>query len=790
MAEGIPHSSHWGAFFAQRDSDRISVVSHPDDPDPSPLLQNIPAAARHPSRIARPLVRRGWLEDGPGPDTRRGADEYVALDWPAALDLLAGELARVRERFGAGSIYGGSYGWSSAGRFHHAQSQLHRFLNVCLDGYVRSVNSYSSGAATPLLPGIFAPPETINRTGVLFEELATDTDLVVAFGGIPLRNTAVSGGGNSRHPARDAIAAARARGTEFVLFSPLRDDLPDSAQAQWHPIRPSSDVAVMLALAHTLVSENLHDPGFIENCCTGFAPFAEYLLGRSDGVAKTADWAAGIAEMPAGDIRALARRMASRRTLINVSYALQRARFGEQPVWMGVVLAALLGQIGRPGGGFCVGFGSIGSIGKPAIAATLPSLPQGRNSVGAYIPVARIADMLLNPGDTCSYLGRELVYPDTKLVYWSGGNPFHHHQDLQRLTRAFARPDTIVVHEPYWTATAAHADIVLPATISLERDDIGAGGGDTKMVAMHQVIEPFAESRDEYAIFSDLARRLGRHDAFTEGRSARQWIEHLYETTRASLAARNFPTVDFATFWQAGELELPELRERGQIRAFCADPAGAPLNTPSGRIEIFSQTIADHGYADCPGHPTWMEPAEWLGSPHAATAPLQLVANQPATRLHSQLDFGAHSQAGKIDGREPVRIHPADAGPRGIASGDVVLLSNARGACLAGAVVTDHVRPGVVQLATGAWYEPRELPGIGLVCIRGNPNMLTQDIGTSGLTQGCTGQLCLVRLEKFTGVAPAVGTHAAPAAPPPSERQLRLLAERLPLATQALGSHR
>ncbi len=779
MTVGIPHSSHWGAFFAQRDGERISVASHPDDPDPSPLLQNIPASARHPSRIAQPMVRRGWLENGPGPDQSRGSDDYIALDWPEALDLLAGELTRVRETHGAGAIYGGSYGWSSAGRFHHAQSQVHRFLNICLDGCVRSVNSYSNGAGGPLLPGIIAPPEAITRAVPLYEELATHTELVVAFGGIPLRNTAVSGGGMTRHVARGAIAAARARGTRFVLFSPLRDDLQDDAEAEWHPIRPSSDVAVMLAIAHTLVSENLHDRGFIDRCCTGFAPFEDYLMGRSDGVAKTPEWAAGKAEIDPEAIRALARRMASSRTLVTVSYALQRARFGEQPVWMGVVLSALLGQTGLPGGGFCLGFGSIGSIGQPGLAAALPSLPQGRNSVGAYIPVARIADMLLHPGDGCSYLGRQLTYPDIRLVYWSGGNPFHHHQDLQRLTRAFARPDTIVVHEPVWTATCNHADIVLPTTVTLERDDIGAAGGDTKMIAMRQVIEPYAQSRDEYSICSDLAERLGRRDAFTEGRTARQWLEHLYETTRASLAAGNFPTVDFETFWQAGELELPILREDGPVRRFCAAPESAPLQTPSGKIEIFSATIAGHGYDDCPGHPTWMEPPEWLGSANIATAPLQLVANQPATRLHSQLDFGAHSQAAKIDGREPVRIHPDDATSRGIVSGDVVLLSNARGACLAGAVVTGGVRPGVIQLSTGAWYEPRELPGIGLACIRGNPNMLTADIGTSGLTQGCTGQLCMVQLAKFTGAAPEIGVSSAPAIRPPSERQRRTLAARL-----------
>src|SRR5436190_12255946 len=143
-------------------------------------------------------------------------------------------------------------------------------------------------------------------------------------------------------------------------------------------------------------------------------------------------------------------------------------------------------------------------------------------------------------------------------------------------------------------------------------------------------------------------------------------------------------------------------------RAFRRNPGAAPLPKPSGKIEITSATIAGFGYADCPGHPTWLPPVEGAGSPEAARFPLQLVANQPATRLHSQLDFGATSLASKIGGREPVRIHPQDATARGISDGDIVRLYNDRGACLAGAMLSDALRPGVVQLATGAWYDPED----------------------------------------------------------------------------------
>src|SRR6202011_3721286 len=171
---------------------------------------------------------------------------------------------------------------------------------------------------------------------------------------------------------------------------------------------------------------------------------------------------------------------------------------GEQPVWMGVLLAAVLGQIGLQGGGFAYALGSTSNTGKPALAVPVPTLPQGRNSIADFIPVARLSDMLLHPGEPFDYNGQRLNYPDIRLVYWAGGNPFHHHQDLNRLRRAFARPDTVVVHEPFWTATARHADIVLPTTTTLERDDVGAGRNDGYVIAMPRALPPFGEARDDY----------------------------------------------------------------------------------------------------------------------------------------------------------------------------------------------------------------------------------------------------------------------------------------------------
>ena len=666
---GIPHSSHWGAFSALWQDGRLVVRPHPADPDPSPILQNFPDALRHRARIARPMVRRGWLENGPAPDHRRGSDTFVPVEWDGVLELLAAELARMRDVYGPGAIYGGSYGWSSAGRFHHTQSQLHRFLNVVLGGYVRSVNSYSAGASAVILPHILGSFDAVTRRNVTWQQVVAHTDTLVAFGGMALRNNAVGNGGVSRHVERDAMLAAHARGAHFVLVGPLRSDLPREVEAQWLPAVPGTDTALMLGLAHTLVAEGLHDRDFLARFCEGYSVFEDYLAGRSDGQPKDAAWAAAITGIAADAIVALARRMARGRTLIVVAHALQRADHGEQPVWMAAVLAAMLGQIGLPGGGYNYALGSLAQYGRQMNAVPVAALSQGRNGVRDFIPVARIADMLLHPGEGFEYNGQHLTYPDIRLVYWAGGNPFHHHQDLGRLRRAFARPETVVVHETAWTSTARHADIVLPCTMTLERDDIGGTPVDPLLVAMRRVAEPFGEARDDYDIFAALAERLDKGSSFTEGRSSAEWLRHLYAPTQAGLAAGGYRAPDFDTFWREGELHLPSAPDDGGIlRAFREDPDGHLLPTPSGKIEIFSATIAGFGYADCPGHPTWLAPREVPDRRHR----LRLVANQPATRLHSQLDFGGHSAAGKQRGREVASLHSDDAAARGIADGDII----------------------------------------------------------------------------------------------------------------------
>src|SRR3954454_10874610 len=255
MAHPPTSLTHWGGFSAGVESGNIvSVTPLNGDTDPSPLLGNLPGALRHPARIAAPAVRRGWLEDGPGPTTRRGADEFVAVTWDELTELLAGELRRVVDTHGNEAIYGGSYGWASAGRFHHAQSQVHRFLKL-LGGYTFSRHSYSLGATGVIMPHVVGTHDDLFKRSTNWQVIVDNTDLMVCFGGVALKNAAVNPGGSTEHPSRDALDRLRERGGRIVSFSPLRDDV--DGDCDWFAPVPGTDVAIMLALAHVLSTEGL-----------------------------------------------------------------------------------------------------------------------------------------------------------------------------------------------------------------------------------------------------------------------------------------------------------------------------------------------------------------------------------------------------------------------------------------------------------------------------------------------------------------------------------------------------
>ena len=591
---------------------------------------------------------------------------------------------------------GGSQGWSSAGLFHEARVQLHRFL-AASGGYVDQVMNYSFGAALAFLPHIVGSPQSVVGPLTSWSSIARHSRLMVLFGGANPKNTLVSKGGCASHSTSGWIAELASAGVEVINISPIREDGPDAVRPEWIPIRPNTDTAMLLALTHTLVSEGLHDQAFLDKFCVGFERVLPYLMGGCYFAAENAEWAAPITGVPADTIRALARRMAATRTMVTASWVLQRAHHGEQPYWAVILLASALGQIGLPGGGFGFGYGSGAGIGDAPLSFAAPAMDSIKNPLRRDDPFTAGASQICSAAskemdDFRQRQARQLSRHQAGLLGRRQSVPS---SGYQCSSRAWRGSDTVGETSRGGPGDQKrHAgDCKLPGNHWLERNDIGGARRDKFIIAMQQAVAPVGEARNDFAIFSDLAKRLGIAETYTQGRDENAWLRHLYEQCRHSAGANAAALPDFDTFWQTGYLEIPAASEEYVIFGdFRADPETAAA--PSGKIELYSEKIAGFGYDDCPPHPTWIEPWEWLGGKDAKTYPLHLVSSQPRDRLHSQMDCGPVSAGGKVAGREAITINPADAKARGIGDGDVVRVHNSRGACLAGAIVSDTVSAG------------------------------------------------------------------------------------------------
>src|SRR6516165_5219530 len=213
----FPSLAHWGAYTALVENGRvIGCEPFARDPAPSSMLEAIPAMVHSPLRIARPAIREGWREGEP----RTGSDRFREVSWDEALSVVAEELSRVREAFGHTAILGGSYGWSSAGRVHHARTLVRRFLFLG-GGCVDQVANYSLGAAQYILPRVIGTFQPVVGDVTDWPSIIKHTRLMIAFGGLATKNGQVTSGGAGAHSMQMWLERAKDAGIEFVSISPL-----------------------------------------------------------------------------------------------------------------------------------------------------------------------------------------------------------------------------------------------------------------------------------------------------------------------------------------------------------------------------------------------------------------------------------------------------------------------------------------------------------------------------------------------------------------------------------------
>jgi len=643
-----------------------------------------------PDRLQYPMKRVG----------ARGEGRFERISWQEAVDIISSEWIRIRDAYGPASRYV-NYATGDTSVFRG--SALAKRLLALDGGFLDYYNSYSSACITPATRLMYGTRESGNTPSDWL-----NSHLIILWGHNPAETRFDS-------ETMYYLRKARDRGIPILAIDPRQSDTVLELGATWIPIRPSTDAALADAMAYVIVEAGLQDQDFLDRCCIGFDKahmpagidpsecYLSYLTGEKDGQPKTPEWAEAITGIPADTIRKLALAYATARPAALIQgYGPQRHGYGEQSVRGGILLACLTGNVGIPGG-WAGGVGGASRHHKP-------ELPMPPNPVSAKISVFCWTEAV-DHGHAMTALdgvqGDAAQMTDVKMILNLAGNVLiNQHSDINAtaaLLRDTGKCEFIVCSDLFMTASAKFADILLPGTSLFESEGIMTPWFNSDHISFgNQVIEPLYECRFEYDWLCEVAERLGMGEAFSQGRTTGQWLEYIYTQLR-----RKEPELPpYAEFKATGVYRYKPAPAYIAFREQRRDPEKHPFSTPSGKVEIFSETVWNSVVREpFPAIPRYMEPPEGVRDPKREEYPLQLIGWHTRARTHS-----VHHNNARLQKLEPQRLwmHPADAAERGIAEGDEVLVYNDRGRIRIPVRLTERIMPGVTALSQGAWYDPDE----------------------------------------------------------------------------------
>jgi len=655
----------------------------------------------HPDRLRHPLRRVG----------ERGEGRFERISWDEALDTVAARLIEVKEACGNAAIL--FVGGSGNQGLLHGPVPVGRML-LHFGGFTREWGAPSFEGS------LFASMATYGtiRTGNTRDDFL-NSRLLILWGWNPA---------NTIWDPETSFTLARVheRGIRIVAVDPRYTDSAATFADQWIPIRPGTDAAMLIAMAHVIITEGLHDKAFLEKHTVGFEAYEDYLMGRQDGVAKTPRWAEAITGVPAAAIADLAREYAtSKPAALVAGWGPARAAMGEQYSRAANVLTALTGNIGIPGG-YAAGFmrayssretpsGTRGSgnpveKGAPPRRNSLYRLRGGTNPNSARIHGTKLFDAMIK--------GRGGGYPaDLKMAYVVASNLLNQRPNTRKGAVALKSLEFIVVHEQFMTPTAKWGDIVLPVNTFMERSDIAPPWlGSPYYIYLNKAVDSLPDSKSDLDICRELAPRLGLPAALfpaTEDQALRQ------------IASNRSDIEDYEAMQRDGVLKIPLAGPIVSFREQIEDPERHPFPTLSGKIEIRCDHLAEMNDPLVPAIPGYLGHEEAYDAPLARKYPLQLVTSHYKTRAHSTWHNVPWLREIEPHG---VWIHPCDAEERSIRNGDMVDVFNDRGRMRIPAQVTERIMPGVVNVSQGAWYDPDE-EGVDR---GGCANVLTNDVHSPG----------------------------------------------------------
>ncbi len=700
---------------------RISTDMRRWNPEHPPL----PACARgvgqiertyHPDRIQYPMRRTG----------PRGSGQFARITWDEALDTVAREMLRVRENYGNAAILDGSRSGSQS--MLHGRVAAQRFLNM-FGGCTELWSNMSAEAE------IFSVRMTYGSEYKSSGREPTDyinSKFILMWGWSP-------GDGTFGTGTMPYLKHAKQNGTRIVCVDP-RQTMTSRQLADEHIfIRPSTDAAALIAMTREIVNLGLHDQAFCDRFVHGFdesgvpagASYRAYLFGESDGIDKTPEWAAEITGIPAETIRRLAIEFAtSKPAALQTGYAPGRTLYGEQFHRAAYALAAITGNVGIAGGNSGVSNGATGR-------GSIKSLAIGQNATGARVSAPLLADLLAR--------GTAGGYPaGIKLIYSAGGGLFNQAPNAAKIAASLDGVEFIVGQDHFLTPTVRMADIVLPATTFWERNDIHVpwSGAGHYAIFMRQAIEPMYECRHDIDIFTDLAERLG-----IEGYNGKTEMEWLREFSGGVID-------DFDAFHDQGVARFPKPKDAVAFAAQIREPDLHRFKTPTGKIEIYSTSMAGkpdyYGLGVMPPIPTWI-------APPGPTPLYPLMLCSPKSRARTHSTHGNQPGLARVD-PDDIWMHTDDAEARGISQGQTVRIFNEHGATLLPVFITDRIAQGVVSIKEGAWFTP-DATGTDT---KGCANAVTADRSAPcGATTYNTNYVDIIPLDGGPGTLSLVGIQRA-----------------------------
>ncbi len=650
----------------------------------------------HRDRLQYPMKRTG----------KRGEGKFERISWDEALDKVAAELTRVKKTHGNSALFV-PYGTGSYSQINGRQT-AQRLLNL-FGGSLGHYNSYSWACISNATATVYGT----NITGNQRQDWVNSRYILMwSWNPCEMRD-----GTNTEFFLRKA----REKGARIVCIDPRMTLTSVALADEWIPIRPGTDVAMMSAMAYVMIKDGLFDAGFVKTHCIGFdetqmppdakgaESYRDYILGTRDKVPKTPEWAEAITAVPRDTIARIAKEYATTRPgILYQGYGMQRRAFGEQVVRAGCVLAALTGNVGIPGG-WAGGMGLQAADGGPAWNV----FPIGPNPVKASIPSFLWTEAVLRGkslGQEQGVRGAARLDNDIKLIYAVASNALiNQHANINRTSKILQDEklvEFLIVQDNFLTPTARFADILLPACTQFETWGVEDGWkyGD-EVLLMPKIVEPPFETRSDYRICSEIAGRLGIGKEYTEGRDEREWVEWALTEFRKT----RFPRLPGLAEFEKGNAGVYSVAVTNPAVAFVdfrKDPQKNRLATPSGKIEIFSQTLDSLKQPrEIPAVPKYIQEWESPFGPEARRYPLQAVGYHSLSRIHSTM-----AGVDWLEEAFPQRIflNPIDAAAREIQNSDEVRVFNDRGEMRIMCRITRRIMPGVVGIPQGAWWKPDE----------------------------------------------------------------------------------